>query len=107
MNVGIVKDDIFLEHITDDYHPENPGRLKSIYTMLNSIDNQGVEYIPPRMATHEEIYLIHEPSYVESIAAIYLLYISQRLYCLSDCRSGLGNTRNVHLSTQKRHVMFR
>ncbi len=69
MNVGIVKDNIFLEHITDEYHPENPGRLKSIYAMLNSIDNQGIEYIPPRMATHEEISLIHEPSYVESIAA--------------------------------------
>lgn len=69
MNVGIVKDNIFLEHITDDYHPENPGRLKSIYSMLSSIDNKGIEYIPPRMATHEEIALIHEPSYIESIAA--------------------------------------
>jgi acetoin utilization deacetylase AcuC-like enzyme len=69
MDVGIVKDEIFLEHITDDYHPENPGRLKSIYSMLNKMDNQGISYISPRMATHDEIALIHEPSYIESIAA--------------------------------------
>lgn len=69
MSVGIVRDEIFLEHITDDYHPENPGRLKSIYSMLNNMDNQGIVYVPPRMATHEEIALIHEHSYIDSIAA--------------------------------------
>jgi acetoin utilization deacetylase AcuC-like enzyme len=69
MNVGIVRDKIFLEHITDDYHPENPERLKSIYSMLDGLDNQGILYVPPRMATHEEIALIHEHSYIDSIAA--------------------------------------
>jgi len=69
MSVGIVRDNIYLEHITDDYHPENVSRLKSIYAMLDSIDDKGIEYVPPRMATHEEIALIHEPSYIESIKA--------------------------------------
>lgn len=69
MSVGIVRDEIYLEHITDDYHPENPGRLKSIYSMLNGLDNQGIVYVPPRMATHDEIALIHEHSYIDSIAA--------------------------------------
>jgi len=69
MNTGIVRDKIYLEHITDDYHPENIFRLKSIYTMLDSIDSKGIEYVPARMATHEEIAMIHSPSYIESIAA--------------------------------------
>ncbi len=36
MPVGIVKDNIYLEHITDDYHPENPKRLEHIYAMLET-----------------------------------------------------------------------
>lgn len=68
MAVGIVKDNIYLEHITDDFHPESPKRLAHIYEMLKNLDQQGLTYIPPRMATHEEIALIHEPSYIDSIA---------------------------------------
>jgi acetoin utilization deacetylase AcuC-like enzyme len=37
--------------------------------MLDSIDSKGIEYVPARMATHEEIAMIHSPSYIESIAA--------------------------------------
>jgi acetoin utilization deacetylase AcuC-like enzyme len=69
MSIGIVKDDIYLEHITDDYHPENPDRLRSIYAMLPGIDKEGVLYVPARMATHDEIALNHSRSYIESIAA--------------------------------------
>jgi acetoin utilization deacetylase AcuC-like enzyme len=69
MNVGIVRDEIFLEHITDDYHPENPNRLKYVYAMLNGIDKEGITYTSPRVATHDEIALIHDPAYIASIAA--------------------------------------
>lgn len=68
MAVGIVKDDIYLQHVTDDYHPENPKRLEYIYTMLETLDQTGLSYISPRMATHEEIALNHELSYIDSIA---------------------------------------
>ena len=68
MSVGIVKDPLYLEHITDDYHPENPNRLKYIYSMLSSIDTDGIVYVPPRMATHEEIAFIHDIEYIEKIA---------------------------------------
>jgi acetoin utilization deacetylase AcuC-like enzyme len=69
MTIGIVKDDIYLEHITDSYHPENPERLKNIYSMLDTIDDSEIVYISPRMATHEEIALNHDMYYIESIAA--------------------------------------
>ena len=68
MTVGIVKDDIYLQHITDEYHPESPRRLKRIYAMLETLDQKGLAYISPRMATHEEIALIHERSYIDAIA---------------------------------------
>jgi acetoin utilization deacetylase AcuC-like enzyme len=68
MTIGIVRDDIYLEHITDSYHPENPDRLKHIYSMLDTIDNSSIVYISPRMASHEEIALNHDMLYIESIA---------------------------------------
>lgn len=68
MTFGIVKDHIYLQHITDDYHPENPKRLEHIYAMLETLDQSGLTYISPRMATHKEIALNHDPSYIDSIA---------------------------------------
>jgi acetoin utilization deacetylase AcuC-like enzyme len=68
MPVGIVKDSLFLEHVIDSYHPENPERLASVYAMLSSIDDQGIVYTQPRAATHAEIALIHDPRYIETIA---------------------------------------
>jgi acetoin utilization deacetylase AcuC-like enzyme len=67
MRVGIVKDDVYIEHITDDFHPENPERLVSIYRMLKEIDQRDLVYVPARMATHEEIAYNHEASYIMSV----------------------------------------
>ena len=69
MSVGIVRDEIFLEHMTDDYHPENPDRLKYIYSMLDAIGKEGIIYTSPRVATHDEIALVHDHAYIASIAA--------------------------------------
>jgi acetoin utilization deacetylase AcuC-like enzyme len=67
MRVGIIKDDIYLEHITDDYHPENPRRLKSIYAMLKEMDQAGLIYVAARPATREELALNHDEKYVEMV----------------------------------------
>lgn len=69
MGVGIVKHEIYLEHETDDFHPENPNRLRRIYAMLEEIGDNGLTYVQPRMATPEEIGLNHDSSYIASIAA--------------------------------------
>ena len=48
---GIVKHPLYLEHKTGIMHPENPYRLESIYTMLESRDFGGALVdIPPRFA---------------------------------------------------------
>ena len=67
MKVGLVKEDIYLDHITDDFHPENPGRLRAIYEMLEEIDRKGLVYVPARPATRDEIALIHEQHYITMV----------------------------------------
>jgi acetoin utilization deacetylase AcuC-like enzyme len=69
MTVGIVKHSIYMEHIMDPYHPESPRRLEEIYAMLSGMGREGLVFIEPRMATHEEIALAHAPGYIASIAA--------------------------------------
>ena len=69
MSVGIVRSDIFLAHETDPYHPENPERLRRIYAMLDNMGSEGITDVSPRMATHEEIGLVHDMRYVEAIAS--------------------------------------
>ena len=67
MKVGIVKDPLYMEHITDDFHPENPERLKGIYHMLEEIDQTGLVYVPARAATEDEIALVHDRGYIKTV----------------------------------------
>ncbi len=67
---GIVWDPIYLNHRTDNGHPESHQRLQVIYAMLEKM--QAWQYfteITPRMATTEEILLVHSPEYLSKIAA--------------------------------------
>ncbi len=68
--VGIVRHDAFMNHLTEEGHPENKGRLESIYAMLDEPDMQDrfVE-IAPRPASEKEVCLVHAPEYLNQIAA--------------------------------------
>jgi acetoin utilization deacetylase AcuC-like enzyme len=51
-------------------HPESPERLEAIYAMLEAPDMAGkFTEISPRLATHEEIEMIHRPSYINLVAS--------------------------------------
>ena len=65
---GIVRDERYLEHDMGSYHVENPQRLVHIYQALDDIKDLFKE-VPPRAATREEITAVHDPKYVDSIAA--------------------------------------
>jgi acetoin utilization deacetylase AcuC-like enzyme len=65
---GIVRDERYLEHDMGSYHVENPQRLVHIYRALDKLDIPLVE-IAPRAATREEIIAVHDPAYVDRIAA--------------------------------------
>lgn len=67
---GIVKDEIFMQHKTGDYHPESHQRLEVVYDMLKDEDVEGTfEVLKPRPATQEELELNHSSEYISQVAA--------------------------------------
>ena len=65
---GIVKDKRYLDHDMGAYHVESPERLVHIYKALADLNGLFTE-IPPRAATQKEIATIHDPKYIDRIAA--------------------------------------
>jgi acetoin utilization deacetylase AcuC-like enzyme len=67
---GIVRDDRYMDHVANSYHPESHHRLEVLYQMLEEPEMKGkyVE-IKPRMATQEELELIHVPRYIQLVAS--------------------------------------
>jgi acetoin utilization deacetylase AcuC-like enzyme/nucleotide-binding universal stress UspA family protein len=67
---GIVRDAVFLSHCCDADHPENPGRLKAIFAMLDGIGKTlPLTPIAARTAAVEELTQVHDLAYVLRIAA--------------------------------------
>jgi acetoin utilization deacetylase AcuC-like enzyme len=67
---AIVKDEVFLQHKTGDYHPESHQRLEVVYEMLKDEDIEGTfEVLQPRPATQEELELNHSSDYISQVAA--------------------------------------
>src|SRR5437762_7907476 len=65
---GYIWDPRYLNHITGLWHPERPERLGAIHRVLKEapIGKKLIE-IHPRLATLEEIALIHDFEYVQKI----------------------------------------
>ncbi|MFP6638294.1 MAG: histone deacetylase [Nitrospinaceae bacterium] len=64
---GYVSDPFYLRHETEP-HPENPGRLTAIQNQLESSEfYNNLILIQPHKATEEEIALVHDSGYVESV----------------------------------------
>jgi len=67
---GIVKDDKYLNHCIEGDHPECPERLQVLYSMLEEPDMSGrFKEIPARIATQEELLLVHSPQYIKDLEA--------------------------------------
>jgi acetoin utilization deacetylase AcuC-like enzyme len=68
-NVGIIYDDIYLEHDTGG-HPENANRLVETMKLIedkNVLSHSNIQIIKPRSATLEEIRVVHKKEYIERI----------------------------------------
>ncbi|MGQ3686272.1 MAG: histone deacetylase family protein [Candidatus Loosdrechtia sp.] len=64
----LIYDDIFLQHDTGDSHPENAKRLKNTVKHLRTISLWTQLRIErPRVASSEEIAVIHPQTYIQSI----------------------------------------
>jgi acetoin utilization deacetylase AcuC-like enzyme len=67
LKVCVVRDERFLLHQTGLVHPERPGRLKSIYRMLDKDFAQGLIEVPAEPATLEQLELVHTPGYITKV----------------------------------------
>ncbi len=67
---AVVKDEIYLQHLTGDNHPENHHRLEVVYEMLEDKEMQGrFSILSPRPATREELELNHSSNYINQVAS--------------------------------------
>lgn len=64
---ALVKDDRYLEHNPGDGHPESPNRLHVIHDLIDK-EFQALPLIQPRLATEDELALIHDPFYIQTVA---------------------------------------
>ncbi len=65
---GVVWDPVYLDHITDDGHPDHPRRLEVLYRRLQEpAVNRHFVTISPRAATDDEILLVHSPAYLAKV----------------------------------------
>ncbi len=66
--LAIVKDDRYLEHNAGEGHPESPNRLRVIHDLLRT-EFPDLPLIQPRLATPDELALVHDPGYISTVAA--------------------------------------
>ena len=67
MKTGIVKDRRYLDHHMGHFHVETPQRLEVIYRMIDDKMAYSLDIIEPRLATEEELTLIHTPYHVSMV----------------------------------------
>jgi acetoin utilization deacetylase AcuC-like enzyme len=67
MRTGIVKDWRYMKHDMGAFHVETPQRIQVIYKMIEEKIKFPFLEIEPRLATEEELQLIHTPVYANSI----------------------------------------
>jgi len=67
---AVVKDELYLQHLTGDYHPESHHRLEVVYKMLEDEDMKGkLGVLSPRPATQQELELNHSLNYISQVAS--------------------------------------
>ena len=67
MSTLILRDDRFLSHDPGPGHPENSGRLRSIYEDLDRNRIPGTHTHAPRSAGSKELARIHDPGYIRLV----------------------------------------
>jgi acetoin utilization deacetylase AcuC-like enzyme len=67
--LGIVFDPVFLLHNPGPTHPESPKRLVAVQEAIKGLD-LAITGIPARVASREELCLVHSPGYVDQILSM-------------------------------------
>jgi acetoin utilization deacetylase AcuC-like enzyme len=69
LRTGIVIDSRYQDHYTGKNHPERPARISALLSLIETYQRPGLKRFEPRLATPEEVALIHDPSHVDRVAA--------------------------------------
>ena len=70
MPTAFLYDPMFLAHRTGWRHPEQPARLRSILARLQASGHwDRLLHLKPRDATRDELAAIHDPAYIDGLAA--------------------------------------
>ncbi len=64
---ALIRDDRYLDHDAGEGHPESPNRLRVIHSLIDE-EFSGLPLISPRLATEDELALIHDPGYIRLVA---------------------------------------
>ena len=65
---GIVIDPRYMDHNTGPEHPERPDRIAVLLPVVDAMAGS-ITRVPARPATGNELALVHDPAYVEEVAA--------------------------------------
>jgi acetoin utilization deacetylase AcuC-like enzyme len=67
---GVVWDPVYLEHVTDEGHPDHPRRFTRLYQCLQTPSiNGSFTTVVPEAASDQEILLVHSPAYLKQVKA--------------------------------------
>ena len=66
---AIVTSERFRDHTTPPGHPERPQRAEVMHAVAEAWRGTGGVVVPPRPATREELQRVHDPRYLDRIAA--------------------------------------
>ncbi|HQN96484.1 MAG TPA: histone deacetylase [Thermoanaerobaculales bacterium] len=69
LRTGIVIDRRYEAHEPGAGHPERPERIAALRAALDGCERGGLLRVEPRAATTEELALVHDPGYLDQVAA--------------------------------------
>lgn len=67
LKVGVVRDDGYFSHRPYEGYADSPERLAAIYQMLDSEFEETLITIAPKLATLEQLELVHSPAYITKV----------------------------------------
>jgi acetoin utilization deacetylase AcuC-like enzyme len=65
----MVIDSRYQDHNPGRNHPERPARISTLLNLMETYQRAGLKRFEPRLATPEEVMLIHDPAHVDRVAA--------------------------------------
>lgn len=66
-SLAVIRDERYLDHRPGDFHPESPDRLRIIHSLLDR-EFKDLPRVEPRLATEDELALVHDPFYIQRVA---------------------------------------